>query len=82
MDTTVDPTVSSSYEINTMRTGKILEWYPQYVRVRIYNDRTGNKEEIMLQKSQIGIVENPLFAVMNEPNSTMRVWQGSWHFWM
>lgn len=72
VDTTVDPTVSSSYEINTMRTGKILEWYPQYVRVRIYNDRTGNKEEIMLQKSQIGIVENPLFAVMNEPNSTMQ----------
>ena len=72
VDTTVDPTVSSSYEINTMRTGKILKWYPQYVRVRIYNDRTGNKEEIMLQKSQIGIVENPLFAVMNEPNSTMQ----------
>ena len=72
VDTTVDPTVSSSYEINTMRTGKILEWYPQYVRVRIYNDRTGNKEETMLQKSQIGIVENPLFAVMNEPNSTMQ----------
>lgn len=72
VDTTVDPTVSSSYEINTMRTGKILEWYPQYVRVRIYNDRTGNKEEIMLPKSQIGIVENPLFAVMNEPNSTMQ----------
>lgn len=72
VDTTVDPTVSSSYEIDTMRTGKILEWYPQYVRVRIYNDRTGNKEEIMLPKSQIGIVENPLFAVMNEPNSTMQ----------
>ena len=72
VDTTVDPTVSSSYEINTMRTGKILEWYPQYVRVRIYNYRTGNKEEIMLPKSQIGIVENPLFAVMNEPNSTMQ----------
>lgn len=72
VDTTVDPRISSSYEINTMRTGKILEWYPQYVRVRVYNDRTGNKEEILLPKSQIGIVENPLFAVMNEPNSTMQ----------
>ena len=55
-----------------MRTGKILEWYPRHVRVRIYNDRTGQKEEITLPKSMVGIVENPLFAVMNEPSSTMQ----------
>ena len=72
VDTTIDPTVSSSYEINTLRTGKILEWYPQHVKVRLYNDRTGNKEEIVLPKSTVAIIENPLFAVVNEPNSTMQ----------
>ena len=72
VDTTIDPTVSSSYEINTMRTAKILEWYPKHVKVRLYNDRTGNKEDITLPKSMVAIVENPLFAVVNEPNSTMQ----------
>lgn len=72
VDTTVDPRVSSSYEINTLRTGKILEWYPQYVKVRLYNDRTGNKEDVVLPKSTVAIVENPLFAVVNEPNSTLQ----------
>lgn len=72
VDTTVDPRVSSSYEINTLRTGKILEWYPQHVKVRLYNDRTGNKEDIVLPKSTVAIVENPLFAVVNEPNSTLQ----------
>ena len=55
-----------------MRTGKILDWYPSSVRVRVYNDRTGNKENIVVQKSKIAIVENPLYAVINEPNSTMQ----------
>lgn len=72
VDTSIDPTVSSSYEINTLRTGKILEWYPKHVKIRLYNDRTGNKEEIVLPKSMVAIIENPLFAVVNEPNSTMQ----------
>ena len=72
VETTVDPKLTESYDILQMRTGKILEWYPRHVRVRIYNDRTGQKGEITLPKSMVGIVENPLFAVMNEPSSTMQ----------
>lgn len=72
VDTTIDPTISSSYEINTIRTAKILEWYPRHVKVCLYNDRTGNKEELVLPKSTVAIIENPLFAVVNEPNSTMQ----------
>lgn len=72
VDTTVDPTISGSFEIETLRTGKITQWYPNYVKVQLYNDRTGNKEEIMLPKSKVAIIENPLYAVINEPNSTMQ----------
>ena len=72
IETTFDPKKTDSYDILSMRTGKILEWYPEHVRVRIYNDRTGNKEEIVLPKKTVGIIENPLFAVINEPNSTMQ----------
>lgn len=72
VDTTANPNLTSSYDILTMRTGKILEWYPNHVKVRLYNDKTGRKNEIVLPKSQVGIIENPLFAVMNEPNSTMQ----------
>ena len=72
VDTTIDPAKSGSYEINTMRTGKILEWYPAHVRVRVYNDRKGIHEEIVLPKSSVAIIENPLYAVINEPNSTMQ----------
>ena len=72
VDTTVNPAVSGSYEINTMRTGKILEWYPAHVRVRVYNDKKGIHEELTLPKSTIAIIENPLYAVINEPNSTMQ----------
>lgn len=72
VDTTINPELSSSYDILTMRTGKIVEWRPNHVKVRLYNDRTGNKEEIILPKSSVGIIENPLYAVMNEPNSTMQ----------
>lgn len=71
-DTSLDPKTSGSYEIQKMRTGKILDWYPAHVRVRVYNERTGQKEDILLPKSMVGIVENPLYAVMNEPNSTMQ----------
>ena len=72
VDTTIDPAKSGSYEINTMRTGKILEWYPAHVRVRVYNDKRGIHEEIVLPKSSVAIIENPLYAVINEPNSTMQ----------
>lgn len=71
-DTTLDPTVTSSYDIQTMRTGKILDWYPNHVRVRVYNEKTGKQEDIKLPKSMVAIVENPLYAVINEPNSTMQ----------
>ena len=72
VDTTVNPAVSGSYEINTLRTGKILEWYPAHVRIRVYNDKKGIHEEVTLPKSSVAIIENPLYAVINEPNSTMQ----------
>lgn len=72
VDTTLNPEVTGSYDIQSMRTGQILEWYPNNVRVRVYNERTGAKEDIMVPKSTVAIVENPLYAVMNEPNSTMQ----------
>ena len=72
VETTIDPKITESYDILSMRTGKILEWFPRHVRVRLYDGRTGQKEDIVLPKSTIGIVENPLFAVINEPNSTMQ----------
>lgn len=72
VETTLDPKSSNSYQIDSMRTGKITEWYPDMVRVRLYNDRTGEKEEILLPKNQVAIIENPLYAVVNEYNSTMQ----------
>lgn len=72
VDTTLDPNVTNSYDILSMRTGKILEWYPMHVKVRVYNEKTGRKEDIILPKSDIGIIENPLYAIINEPNSTMQ----------
>jgi hypothetical protein len=72
VDTTLNPNLSGSYDINTMRTAKILEWYPAHIRVRVYNDRKGIHEEITLPKANVAIIENPLYAVINEPNSTMQ----------
>lgn len=72
VETTIDPKSSNSYQIDSMRTGKITEWYPDMVRVRLYNDRTGEKKEILLPKNQVAIIENPLYAVVNEYNSTMQ----------
>lgn len=72
VDTSIDPRYSSSYEIETMRTGKIVQWYPQHVKVQLYNDRKGEREEVMLPKSMVAIVENPFYEVMNKPNSTMQ----------
>ena len=72
VDTTLNPKITGSYDINSMRTGKIIQWYPQHVKVNLYNDKTGRKEEVTLPKSMVAIIENPLYAVMNEPNSTLQ----------
>ena len=72
VETSFDPRNTGSYQIETMRTGKIIEWSPDHVRVQVYNDHTGNREEVTLPKSMVGIVENPLYAVINEQNSTVK----------
>ena len=72
VDTTFNPNNTNSYDIQTMRTAKIIEWKPTSVKVRIYNDRTGEKEELWVPKKTVAIIENPLYAVVNEPNSTMQ----------
>ena len=72
VDTKGNPNETESYDIETLRTGKVVQWYPSHVRVEAYNDRTGRREEITLHKNQVAIVENPLYAVMNEPNSTLQ----------
>lgn len=72
VDTDIDPHDSTSFSIESMRTGKIIQWFPKHVKVKVYNDNTGYKEDIILPKSAVAIVENPMFAVMNEPNSTMQ----------
>lgn len=71
-DTSINPAISGSYDILSLRTGKILEWFPSFVRVRVYNEKTGQREELVLPKSTVAIIENPLYAVMNEPNSTLK----------
>ena len=70
IDTDDDPNLTDSYDILSMRTGQIVTWYPNHVKVRVYNDRTGQKEDILLPKNDVGIIENPFYSVMNEPNST------------
>ena len=72
VDTSIDPRISSSYDILSMRTAKIVQWYPQHVKIRLYDERSGQKKEITLPKSTVAIIENPLYAVINEPNSTMQ----------
>lgn len=72
IDTTSTPTNSGNFDITTIRTGEILEWYPNAIRVRVYNDSTGRREEIIVPKKTVAIVENPLYSVMNEPNSTLQ----------
>ena len=72
VDTSVNPKQSGAYDILSMRTAKIIQWYPQHVKVRVYNDKTGMKEDLTLPKSFVCIIENPLYAVINEPNSTMQ----------
>ena len=72
VETTDNPTIRDSFDITNLRTGKILEWYPQHVKVRLYNEKTGIKEDITLPKKMVAIIENPFYSVMNEPNSTMQ----------
>lgn len=72
VDTTFDPEVSGTYQINSMRVGKILQWYPQTVKVQLYNEKTGLREEVLVSKKVAAIVENPFYSVMNEPNSTFQ----------
>lgn len=72
VDTTIDPRITGSFDILSMRTGKILEWFPQYVKVNVYNEATGRKEDVILPKRSVCIIENPLYAIVNEPNSTLQ----------
>lgn len=72
VDTNINPRNTDSYDILSLRTGKILEWYPKHIRVQVYNERTGRKEEIVVEKRTTAIIENPMYSVMNEYNSTMQ----------
>ena len=72
VDTSISPEQSGGFEILTLRVGEVVNWYPEHVRVSLYNDKKGRREEVTLQKSAVAIVENPLYAVMNEPNSTLQ----------
>ena len=72
VDTTINPETSGGYDIITLRVGEIIQWYPQHVRLSVYNEATAQREEITLEKTAVAIVENPLYSVMNEPNSTLQ----------
>ena len=67
-----NPLNSDAYDISSLRTGKIIQWFPQHVRLLVYNEKTGQKEQITLPKHMVAIVENPFYSVMNEPNSTLQ----------
>ena len=71
-DTDIDPDITKGYDVLSMRTGQIIDWHPRHVRVRVYDDRTGQKRDVLMAKSNVAIVENPLYSVVNEPNSTMQ----------
>lgn len=72
VDTSVNPSVSSGFDVKTMRVGHITAWFPRHVRVDVYNEAIGRREEITLEKRFVSVVENPLYSVMNEPNSTLQ----------
>lgn len=72
VETDIDPRIANGYNITSMRTAKVLEWYPKHVKLLLYDERDGQKKEIVLPKSQVALPENPLYAVMNEPNSTIQ----------
>lgn len=71
VDTTLDPSTNEFFDIFTMRVGRVVQWYPDKVRVEVYNDKKGIREELTLSKRYVALVENPFFQVMNEPNSTL-----------
>jgi hypothetical protein len=71
-ETSINPTISNAYDISSMRTAKILQWYPNHVKVELYNDILGIRESLTLPKNMVAIIENPLYAIMNEPNSTLK----------
>lgn len=72
VEATIDPSISGGYDVQNIRVGKIIQWYPKHVRVKLYNERSGRQEERTLSKETVAIVENPLYSVMNEPNSTLK----------
>lgn len=72
VDTSIKPIDTGSFDILSMRTGRITQWYPQHVKVNVYNDRTGRREEILMPKKSVAIIENPFYAIMNEPNSNLQ----------
>lgn len=72
VETDINPNISASYNISALRTGRIVEWYPRHVRVEVYNELIGSKERILLPKNLVCTIENPLYAIMNEPNSTLK----------
>ena len=72
VDTDINPDESGSFKIDSLRVGKIVQWFPRHVRIEVYNDRTGLKEEVTVPKTMVAIVENPFYSVMNEQNSTMQ----------
>lgn len=72
IDTTINPIRNNSYDILTMRVGKIVEWRPDAIKINVYNERTGNRQDLVMPKSSVAIIENPLYSVMNGPNSTLR----------
>jgi hypothetical protein len=72
VDTTINPVLSNAFDVKTLRTGQILEWFPKHIKVRVYNENTGKKEDLILPKNMVAIVENPLYATMNEPNSMLQ----------
>lgn len=71
-DTSTDPNKTDSYDILALRAGRITEWFPYYVKVELYNENTGKNQEIIMNKKDVAIIENPFYAIMNEPNSTLR----------
>lgn len=72
VDTTIDPDISNGFDITSMRVGKVVDWYQQHVKLEVYNEQTGIKQTITMPKRSVAIIENPLYAVINEPNSTMQ----------
>ena len=72
VDYDINPTRTDSYKIYTMRVGKIVQWYPKYVKVNLYNENTGRKEDVFVEKRLVAIIENPFYSIMNQPNSTLK----------